>query len=221
MHEYTIAFKDVTIPIAPGVTYQAWTFEGGAPGPTIHVRQGDTVKVTLRNEGMIPHSLDFHAARIAPTKAFVDVKPGEEFSFEFVANDPGVFMYHCGTPPVLAHIANGMYGAIVVDPEGGLPPADREYVLVGSEWYLNGDGKAEPATIDMEKARGQDPDYVTWNGFAGERARGRRSSTRTSTRTGSTRSSAMDGTTTAQFQNVQSVDSDRSAWSRSATSRAR
>jgi nitrite reductase (NO-forming) len=168
MHDYTIAFKDVALAIAPGVTYQGWTFEGGAPGPTIHVRQGDTVKVTLRNEGMIPHSLDFHAARIAPTKAFVDVKPGEEFSFQFVANDPGVFMYHCGTPPVLAHIANGMYGAIVVDPEGGLPPADRSYVLVGSEWYLNGDGTEKPATIDMAKARGQNPDYVTWNGFAGQ-----------------------------------------------------
>ena len=78
-------------------------------------------------------------------------------------------MYHCGTPPVLAHIANGMYGAIVVDPVGGWQPAaDRSYVLVGSEWYLNGDGKAAPAGLDMDKARHMQPDFVTWNGYAGQ-----------------------------------------------------
>ncbi len=78
-------------------------------------------------------------------------------------------MYHCGTPPVLAHIASGMYGAIVVDPVGGWQPkADRSYVLVGSEWYLNGDGKTEPAGLDMDKARHQEPDFVTWNGYAGQ-----------------------------------------------------
>ncbi len=168
MHDVTIALEDVTLEIAPGVRYHAWTFAGGAPGPTIHVRQGDTVTITLRNDGAIPHSIDFHAARIAPSRAFVDVKPGESFSYSFTATDPGVFMYHCGTPPVLAHIANGMYGAIIVDPAKPLPKADREYVLVGSEWYLTNDGKAEPAGIDMQKARHLEPDYVTWNGFAGQ-----------------------------------------------------
>ena len=78
-------------------------------------------------------------------------------------------MYHCGTPPVLAHIASGMYGAIVVDPVGGWQPkADRAYVLVGSEWYLNGDGKDKPAGLDMDKARHMQPDFVTWNGYAGQ-----------------------------------------------------
>ena len=110
----------------------------------IHVRQGQTVKMTLTNGGAIPHSIDFHAARIAPNMAFRDVAPGKSFTFSFVANDPGVFMYHCGTKPVLMHIANGMYGAIVVDPATPLPKADREYVLVSSEWYLNAPGLRRP-----------------------------------------------------------------------------
>ena len=109
----------------------------GAPGPVIHVRQGQLVKITLTNNGAIPHSVDFHAARIAPNKAFTDVLPGKSVSYTFRANDPGVFMYHCGTKPVLMHIANGMYGAIVVEPKPGvLPKADKDYVLVASEWYL-------------------------------------------------------------------------------------
>ena len=85
----------------------------------MHVREGQTVEFTLVNGGPIPHSMDFHAARIAPNVAFKDVKPGESFTFRFKASDPGVFMYHCGTKPVLAHIANGMYGAIVVSRPAG------------------------------------------------------------------------------------------------------
>jgi len=116
-----------------------------------------------------PHSIDFHAARIAPDKAFVDIAPGEKFTFQFRANDPGVFMYHCGTKPVLAHIANGMYGAIVVDPPAGtLPEAHHNYVLVSSEWYLNGPGLKQPAALDTTKAHQMTPDWVTWNGYAGQ-----------------------------------------------------
>ena len=134
-----MTLKDMVVEIAPGVKYNTWAFDGhGAPGPIVHVREGQTVEMTLTNGGAIPHSIDFHAARIAPNVAFRDVAPGESFTFRFRASDPGVFMYHCGTKPVLAHIANGMYGAIVVDPATPLPKADREYVLVASEWYLNG-----------------------------------------------------------------------------------
>jgi len=159
------------VQIAPGVSYQAWTFGNGAPGPAIHVREGQQVRVTLTNESPMPHSVDFHAARIAPNAAFVDVAPGESFTFTFTAEDPGVYMYHCGTKPVLAHIANGMYGAIVVEPAAGtLPKADRQYVLVSSEWYLNGPGLDEPAGLDMVKAHNMTPDWVTWNGYAGQYA---------------------------------------------------
>jgi nitrite reductase (NO-forming) len=164
-----MTLKDMTVEIAPGVEYNTWAFDGhGAPGPVVHVRQGQTVEMTLTNGGAIPHSIDFHAARIAPNIAFKDVAPGESFTFRFKAGDPGVFMYHCGTKPVLAHIANGMYGAIVVSPAKPLPPVDNEYVLVASEWYLNGDGIAEPASLDMAKARSMSPDWTTFNGYANQ-----------------------------------------------------
>jgi nitrite reductase (NO-forming) len=164
-----MTLKDMTVEVAPGVKYNTWAFDGhGAPGPVVHVREGQTVEMTLTNGGAIPHSIDFHAARIAPNVAFRDVAPGGSFTFRFTAGDPGVFMYHCGTKPVLAHIANGMYGAIVVEPKGGLPPADNEYVLVASEWYLNGDGITKPASLDMAKARAMMPDWTTFNGYANQ-----------------------------------------------------
>ena len=164
-----MTLKDMTVEIAPGVKYNTWAFDGhGAPGPIINVREGQTIEMTLTNGGSIPHSIDFHAARIAPDRAFRDAKPGESFTFRFTATDPGVYMYHCGTKPVHAHIANGMYGAIIVQPKEGLPKVDNEYVLVGSEWYLNGDGIKEPASLDMAKARARMADWVTFNGYANQ-----------------------------------------------------
>jgi nitrite reductase (NO-forming) len=164
-----LALTDITVQIAPGVKYSAWAWAGGAPGPVIHVRQGQLVKITLTNNGAIPHSVDFHAARVAPDKAFADVMPGKSVSYTFRANDPGVFMYHCGTKPVLMHIANGMYGAIVVEPRPGvLPKADRDYVLVASEWYLSSDGLGSPAQFDMAKAHARQPDWMTFNGYSGQ-----------------------------------------------------
>jgi nitrite reductase (NO-forming) len=164
-----MTLKDMVVEVAPGVKYNTWAFDGhGAPGPIVHVREGQTVEMTLVNGGAIPHSIDFHAARIAPNVAFKDVAPGESFTFRFKADDPGVYMYHCGTKPVLAHIANGMYGAIVVDPAKPLPEADREYVLVASEWYLSGNGLQKPASLSMEKARAMEPDWTTFNGYANQ-----------------------------------------------------
>ena len=167
--DVNLVLKDVTVQIAPGVKYSAWAWAGGAPGPVIHVRQGQRVHITLTNRGAIPHSVDFHAARVAPDKAFRDVMPGKSVSYTFRANDPGVFMYHCGTKPVLMHIANGMYGAIVVEPKPGvLPKADRNYVLVASEWYLSSDGLKAPAQFNMDKAHARMPDWMTFNGYAGQ-----------------------------------------------------
>jgi nitrite reductase (NO-forming) len=165
-----MVMKMRTVEIAPGVKYDVWAFDGdySAPGPIVHVREGQTVEFTLVNGHSIPHSMDFHAARIAPNVAFKDVPPGESFTFRFRANDPGVFMYHCGTKPVLAHIANGMYGAIVVDPAKPLPKVDNEYVLVASEWYLDGDGISKPASLSMDKARAMAPDWTSFNGYANQ-----------------------------------------------------
>src|SRR5262249_59307456 len=117
----------------------------------IHVRKGQTVEITLTNNAPMPHSVDFHAAEIAPNVAFSDVAPGESKTFRFVASTPGVFMYHCGTAPAFAHIANGMYGAIVVEPRT-MPPAQRQYVLAASEWYLNGPGDNAAASPHLTTA---------------------------------------------------------------------
>ena len=92
--------------------------------------------------------------------------PGKSISYTFRANDAGVFMYHCGTKPVLMHIANGMYGAIVVSPAKPLPAVDKNYVLVASEWYMTTDGIKQPASFDMAKAHAMEPDWTTFNGYA-------------------------------------------------------
>jgi nitrite reductase (NO-forming) len=156
-----------TLAIAPGIKYEARTFGGTAPGPIIHVRQGQLVRVTLHNSSPMPHSVDFHAAQVAPNLAFSDVLPGQDKHFSFRASAPGVYMYHCGTAPAFMHIANGMYGAIVVEPKN-MPRADVQYVLVSSEWYLGSAGLNRPAALDLTKAEQMTPDWVTWNGYAGQ-----------------------------------------------------
>jgi nitrite reductase (NO-forming) len=164
------------VKVAPGVKMRAWTFNGTVPGPVIRVREGDTVEVTLRNakrkrwKGMDGsfHSIDFHAARIAPSLAFTDVAPGRKKTFSFVADKPGVYMYHCGTSPVLEHIGMGMYGMIIVDPAEGRPPA-QEITLVQSEFYgkLRG-GRLDPS---LEAMRKRTPKFVAFNGKAERYAR--------------------------------------------------
>ncbi len=158
--------SDEVIQIADGVQFQAWTFGGTVPGPVVHVKQGDTVKFTLTNQGTMPHSIDFHAAQVPPSVDYTDVKPGESKSFDWTAEYPGVFMYHCGSPLVIAHIASGMYGAVVVDPQTPLPPA-REYVLVQSEFYVTVK-EGDVQTVDVSKALNKQPDYVAFNGYASQ-----------------------------------------------------
>src|SRR5262249_11747157 len=132
----TLEVKEALISIAPGVAYDAWTFNGTVPGPVLRVRQGQTVNFTLVNRTNVPHSIDFHAAQTPWNANYQSISPGKGFSFSWRANVPGFFMYHCGTPPVMMHMANGMYGAIIVDPAQGWSPA-KEYVLVQSEFYLH------------------------------------------------------------------------------------
>jgi len=157
--------SDHTVAIASGVDYQAWTFGGSVPGPIIHVRQGQTVNVTFTNHGNMPHSIDFHSAMTAPSLHYVEVLPGKMIQFSFVANVPGAFLYHCGTPPALLHIADGMYGAMIVDPAKPLPPAAESYVIVQSEWYTQ-QVSGHLMGPDYEKMTAERPDEVVFNGAA-------------------------------------------------------
>lgn len=168
--EFRIPITDDTIEIADGVKYEGWTFGGTVPGPVIRVTEGDLVRVELVNRSKIPHSIDFHAARIPMNEAFKTILPGQVIRFQFRAEDPGVFMVHCGTPPVLMHIMQGMYLPIIVDPRDGWgTKADREFVLVQSEFYAKdghaGHGVMEP---DFEAAKQQQASYVVFNGRAGQ-----------------------------------------------------
>ena len=160
-----IESTDTSVSIASGVEYQAWTFGDSVPGPVIHVRQGQTVNVTFTNKGTMEHSLDFHSAITPPNLHYAEVKPGEKLTYSFVAKVPGAFLYHCGTPPVLLHIGNGMYGAIIVDPATPLPPATESYVIVQSEWYTQQiSGKLMGP--DFQKMKDERPDEVVFNGVA-------------------------------------------------------
>jgi len=162
-----IESSDETVEIASGVQYQAWTFGKSVPGPIIHVRQGQTVNVVLTNRGTMQHSIDFHSAITPPNLHYADIMPGESISFSFVAKVPGAFLYHCGTPPVLLHIGNGMYGAIIVDPATPLPKAAESYVLVQGEWYTQQVSGTLMAG-NYEKMQAIRPDEVVFNGIASQ-----------------------------------------------------
>ena len=154
--------QEVPLRLGPDLVVAGWTFEGDIPGPIVHVRQGDTVEFTLTNEGDMPHSMDFHSAQINPKVSFRSVPKGESVTFTFKPRYAGAFMYHCGTAPVLMHIGNGMYGAMIVSPPEPLPEA-REFVLVQCEHYL------APGTAMMGFDFGKmmntaAPDYVCFNG---------------------------------------------------------
>jgi nitrite reductase (NO-forming) len=146
-----------TIRIAPDRTYRSMNFAHQVPAPTLRVTEGDTIRFTLTNRGSIPHSIDFHAAQTAWSKNYQTIAPGESFTFEWTADYPGIFMYHCGAPPVIMHIADGMFGAVIVDPRDGRPQA-REYVLVQSEFYGSGG--------DYQAMLNAQPDVVAFNGQA-------------------------------------------------------
>lgn len=165
--EFRIPIKDATIQIADSVGYRGWTFGGTVPGPVIRVRQEDSVRITVVNEAAMPHSIDFHAARIPPNIAYRIIMPHDSVQFAFVARDAGAFLVHCGTPPVLMHLMQGMYFTMIVDPKHGWPTrADKEFVLVQSEFYAHADSTGRNAEPDFAEARKKDPTYVVFNGRA-------------------------------------------------------
>ncbi|WP_298458206.1 multicopper oxidase domain-containing protein [uncultured Cellulomonas sp.] len=162
-HRVTLAVQEVQREVAPGVRQTLWTYGGTAPGPTLRGAVGDTFEITLVNDGSIGHSIDFHAGALAPDEPMRTIEPGESLTYTFTATRSGIWMYHCSTAPLSLHIANGMFGAVVIDPPD-LPAVDREYLLVQSELYLGPQG----GIADADAISAERPDAVAFNGYPGQ-----------------------------------------------------
>lgn len=160
IHRHTFTITEQGMEVAPGVNQEIWTYNGSAPGPTLHGRVGDTFVIRLVNEGAVGHSIDFHAGQRAPDKVMRTIPPGESLTYRFTATRAGIWMYHCSSMPMSAHIANGLFGAVIIDPPD-LPAVDRSYVLVQSEHYYGGD--TQP--VDVDKLLVEEPDAVVFNGY--------------------------------------------------------
>ena len=164
----TLTVKELTAELADGVTYDFWTFDGTVPGPMFRVMVGDTVELTLVNpaSNKSGHNIDLHAVNGPGGGAAVtNVGPGESKTVTFKALNAGVFVYHCAFPPPMHHIAQGMYGAILVEPKGGLPKVDREFYVMQGEWYTTGRmGDQGHQVFSGEKALAEQPEYFTFNG---------------------------------------------------------
>lgn len=159
----TFHIRDAEVEVAPGVTQTLWTYDGTAPGPVLHGRVGDTFVITLVNDGTIGHSIDFHAGSLAPDRPMRTIPPGARLTYRFTAHKAGIWMYHCSTMPMAAHIANGLFGAVVIEPDD-LPPVDRSFLLVQSEFYLGVEG----GVVDLDKVNAEEPDLVVFNGYAAQ-----------------------------------------------------
>lgn len=163
--------KEVTRPIADGTNYTFWTFGGTVPGSFIRVRQGDVVEFHLENDGgnKMPHNIDLHAVTGPGGGAASSfTAPGHASTFSFRALNPGLFVYHCATAPVPMHVANGMYGLILVEPPEGMPPVDREFYVMEGDFYTAGKYHAKgDQAFDMEKGIEERPTYIVFNGAEG------------------------------------------------------
>lgn len=163
--------RELVKPLSDGVEYVFWTFGGDVPGEFIRVREGDLIEFHLHNHpsSKLPHNIDLHAVTGpggGATSSFT--APGHTSVFSFTAKNPGLFVYHCATAPVGLHIANGMYGLILVEPKEGLPPVDKEYYVMQSEFYTEGSyGTPGLQPFSMPKALEETPDYVVFNGSVG------------------------------------------------------
>lgn len=162
VHRVRLTVTESVREVAPGVTQRLWSYNGQVPGPVMRGRVGDVFEVTLLNDGSIGHSIDFHAGALAPAGPMRTILPGEELVYRFTAVRAGIWMYHCSTMPMSTHIANGLFGAVIIDPPD-LEPA-REYLLVQNEFYLGPQG----GVVDSAKLAEEDPDLVVFNGYANQ-----------------------------------------------------
>lgn len=166
-----LTVEEVEREIAPGTRYTFWTFGGTVPGKMIRVREGDTVELHLENlaGNKLPHNIDLHAVTgPGGGAAQTLIAPGNEAVFSFKALSPGLYVYHCATAPVAMHVANGMYGMILVEPAEGMQPVDHEYYVMQGDFYTNGAYRAAGLqNFDMQKAIDERPTYVVFNGADG------------------------------------------------------
>jgi len=166
--EYTLETIEKVGKLADGTSYKFWTFNGTVPGPFLRVREGDHVTIDLKNpkDSTMIHSVDFHAVTGPGGGAAVtQAAPGKTESFSFTALKPGLYVYHCATPMVAHHIANGMYGLILVEPAGGLPEVDKEfYVMQGEVYTTERYGINGELSFDLQKLLDEDPEYYIFNG---------------------------------------------------------
>ena len=160
-----------TMKMDDGVEYHYWTFNGDVPGQMIRVREGDTVEVEFSNHpsSTVPHNVDFHAATGPGGGAEATfTAPGHTSTFSFKAQQAGLYIYHCAVAPAGMHIANGMYGLILVEPKEGLPKVDKEFYIVQGDFYTKGKKGAQGLQpFDMDKAIAEQPEYVVFNGHVG------------------------------------------------------
>ncbi len=159
VHEVTLTVTEHEQRLSADVSRQVWTYDGTTPGPVLHGRVGDTFRVTLVNRGTMGHSIDFHAGALSPDGPMRTIAPGESLEYTFTATMAGIWMYHCSTVPMSEHIATGMFGAVVIEPDD-LAPVDRSYVLIQSELYLGSNGDAADAT----KVSAATADLMAFNG---------------------------------------------------------
>lgn len=172
VHRMTLDVQEVAREVAPGVTLDAWTYNGQYMGPTLRGKVGDTFEITLTNGGTMGHSVDFHAGDISPDQAMRTIAPGESLVYRFTAHRSGIWLYHCSTMPMSSHVAAGMFGAVMIDPPN-LPSVDREYLLVQSETYLAAPSPDQPdlpegvnAVVNPEKIAAKQPSFTMFNGHA-------------------------------------------------------
>jgi len=167
-HDIDLVIEEKLMTVGEGFVQAVWTFGGTVPGPVIRVKVGDTIRVHLKNPAtsQLAHSIDFHASQVAWNDEMTSINPGEEKVYEWRADYAGVWMYHCGTSPALHHIANGMFGMVIVEPAEGLPEVDAEFAFVQSEWYLGPQG--QPASLTKAAAAAPAPDFVVFNGVANQ-----------------------------------------------------
>lgn len=165
---YDLLTTEVEGKLSDGSTYRYWTFDNTVPGPLLRIRQGDTVTINLKNaeDSINIHSVDFHSVTGPGGGAAVtQVRPGETKSFTFKALHPGLFVYHCATPMIAHHISNGMYGMILVEPEGGLPKVDKEYYVMQGELYTaQKHGSSGLQEFSVDKLLDEKPEHLMFNG---------------------------------------------------------